>query len=160
MFYQNQKWDERYIELARQISTYSKDPFTQTGAVIVDSSNRVVSVGYNGFPKGVKDDVERYQNRDLKNSLIVHCETNAVAFARRDLTGCVLYTWPFQSCSRCAGLVIQSGIHRCVAPPIPDDKKERWEEDMKLAAMMFEEAGLQLDIITLTEQDNSNGRAD
>ena len=69
----NKKWDLRFIELAKLVSTWSKDPSTQTGAVIVDPNRRVVSVGYNGFPIGVDDDPERYANRDLKYKMIVHC---------------------------------------------------------------------------------------
>lgn len=138
------KWDLRFLELAKLVSTWSKDPSTQTGACIVDQDRRVVSVGYNGFAKGVQDHPERYADRDLKYKLIVHCERNAILFAKRDLTGCTLYTYPFMSCSVCAGMVIQSGITRCVAPKIPDDKKERWAEDMALSEQIFREAGVEV----------------
>lgn len=145
------KWDRRFLEMARLVASWSKDPSTQTGAVIVDRDNRVVSVGYNGFPKGVKDNPARYADRETKYKMIVHCERNAILFARRDLSRCTLYTWPFMSCSQCAGLVIQSGIRRCVAPPIPDHLKDRWGEDMKLGRSMFEEAGVELCILPEVE---------
>lgn len=144
---QSEKWDRRFLEMSRLVASWSKDPSTQTGAVIVDKNNRVVSVGYNGFPKGVVDSEERYNNRELKYKIIVHCERNAIIFANRSLEGCTLYTSPFMSCSVCASLVIQSGIKRCVAPPIPPHLQERWGEDMALAHIMFAEAGVIMDFL-------------
>lgn len=73
-------WDDRFLELATVISSWSKDPSTQVGAVIVDDDNRVISIGYNGFPKGIKDD-HRLSNRDLKYEMVVHAEANALLFA-------------------------------------------------------------------------------
>ena|ERR1039457_6577078 len=142
-----EKWDCRFVELAKFIAQWSHDPSTKTGAVITDSKNRVISVGYNGFAKGIKDTEERYNNRELKYKMVCHCEINAILFAARPLDGCTLYTYPFQSCSRCAVTVIQSGITRCVAPMIPDHLKERWAEDMDLATQMFREAEVELSLL-------------
>lgn len=136
------KWDVRFLALAEHVAGWSKDPSTQTGAVVVDADRRVVSVGFNGLARGVDDDPARYADRDTKYKLIVHCERNAILFARRDLTGCTLYTWPFMSCSVCAGMVIQSGITRVVAPELAADKRERWAADMALAETQFREAGV------------------
>jgi dCMP deaminase len=133
-------WNERFIEMARMVSTWSKDPSTQTGAVIVDRFNRIVSVGFNGFPAGVHDD-ERLDDRDEKYEMIVHCEINAIIFAQRDLRGCRLYTWPFMSCSRCAAVVIQAGIIACYAP-VSDNP--RWAESFERTRHMFKEAGVAL----------------
>lgn len=141
------KWDRRFLELAKFVSAWSKDPSTKTGAVIADSDNRIVSVGYNGFPKGVDDSEERYGNRELKYKMIVHCERNALLFAGRSCKGCTLYTWPFMSCSVCAAMVIQSGIKRCVAPSTPDHLKERWSEDLALATQIFHEAGVVVNLV-------------
>lgn len=139
-----EKWDKWFLGLAEYVSTASKDPSTKVGAVVVDQLNRVVSVGYNGFPRGVDDAAERYADRDLKNKLIVHAEINAMVFAQRNLSGCTLYTWPFGCCSRCAAQVIQHGIRRVVSPVIPDGIKERWGDDVALAAMSFSEAGVKV----------------
>lgn len=139
-----EKWDRRFIEMAKLVASWSKDPSTQTGAVITDPYHRVISVGYNGFAKGVKDLPERYENRDIKYKIIVHCERNAIIFAKTDLTDCTLYTWPFMSCSTCASMVIQSGIKRVVAPY---NENPRWLEEFKLACIEFHEAEVRVDIL-------------
>lgn len=144
-----EKWDLRFLRLAKEISSYSLDPSTKAGAVIVDPSQRLISVGYNGFARGVNDDPERYADRDFKIGCIVHAEVNAIIFAKRDLTDCALYTWPFLCCSNCAGVVIQSGIKFCICPPMPEDKKERWAKSMDRAKLQFDEAGV--DVCFLTE---------
>jgi dCMP deaminase len=136
------KWDRRYLGLAEYIAKWSKDPSTQTGAVIVAPNGSIVSVGYNGFAAGVKDTPKRWNNREIKYKMVVHCERNAIVFAQRDLTGCTLYTWPFMSCSPCAALVIQAGIRRCVAPR---SDNPRWQEDFALARQQFREAGVTMD---------------
>jgi len=138
-------WDIRFLELAKHIASWSKDPSTQVGAVIVDKKKRVVSVGYNGFAQGVKDSPERYENRDIKYKIVVHAERNAIIFAKQNLEDCTIYTWPFQPCSVCAGMIIQSGIKRIVAPKI--EKTERWYDDMALACETLEEAEVKLDLI-------------
>jgi dCMP deaminase len=106
-------WDKRFLELAELVSSWSKDPSTKVGAVIVDNQNIIVSVGFNGFPKGIKDN-DRLNHRDSKYQIIVHAENNALMFAKRPLDGCTIYTYPFMPCPRCAGMIIQSGIKRVV----------------------------------------------
>jgi dCMP deaminase len=145
------KWDKRFLELAKFIAQWSKDPSTKTGAVIVSPDRRIISCGYNGFAQGVDDDKDRYNNRELKYKMIVHCERNALLFANRPLKGCTLYTWPFASCSVCAAMVIQSGITRCVAPPLPSELEVRWGADLELTRIMFIEAKVKLDSISLEE---------
>lgn len=136
------KWDKRYLELAILVSTWSKDPSTKTGAVIVAPNNSIVSVGFNGFAKGVGDYPSRLEARELKYKMIVHCERNAMLFAKRDLEGCTLYTVPFMSCASCAAMVIQAGIKRCVAPY---SDNPRWKEDFEITEAMFFEAGVKLE---------------
>jgi dCMP deaminase len=138
------EWDIFYLNLARYISTKSKDPSTQTGAVIVRPDLSVASVGFNGFPKGMKDDPTLYADREKKYSRTVHCEVNAQIFARQDLTGCSLYTWPFASCDRCAVQMIQCGIQRFVFPEMPPEKAIRWKEIMEVAESYMLEAGRQV----------------
>ena len=144
MLTSNFKWDDRFLGLAQHIATWSKDPSTKVGAVIVDSDRRIVSVGYNGFPASVNDDAERYENRQKKYEMIIHGEINAILFANRDISGCTLYTWPFMPCSRCAAIVIQKGIKRVVAP---ECNGTRWENSFSLSKTMFQEAKVELNLL-------------
>lgn len=137
------KWDLRYLSLAQLVSTWSKDPSTQTGAVIVRQDKSVVSVGFNGFPARMRDDEELYADREKKYSRVVHCEVNALLFAHQQLTGCTLYTHPFASCDRCCVQMIQAGITRFVFPKLPEDKRLRWEKSLNLTKSYIEEAKLE-----------------
>jgi dCMP deaminase len=134
-------WDDRFLELATVISSWSKDPSTKVGAVIVDDDNRVISIGYNGFPKGIKDD-HRLSNRDLKYEMIVHAEANALLFANAPVKGCTIYTWPFQPCSRCASLIIQAGVRRVVSV---ENKDQKWSSNFQLAQDMLTEARVEVE---------------
>ncbi len=139
-------WHTWFLGLAQYVATASKDPSTQVGAVVVDSQRRIVSMGFNGFPRGVEDTPARLADRPTKLSLIVHAEVNALLSMPRG-AGLVLYTWPLAPCSRCAGLVIQAGIRAVVAPRPPAALLERWETDLALAADMFEEAKVDLVVL-------------
>jgi len=134
-------WDRWFLGMADYVSSASKDPSTKVGAVIVDENRRIVSTGYNGLPQGVEDTDERLNNRELKYKLIVHGERNALLFAGRSVHGCTLYTTPFMPCSVCAGMVIQAGIKRVVAPY---SDNPRWAEDFKLTEQLFSEAEVEL----------------
>lgn len=136
----DEKWDSRFLELAKHISSWSKDS-TKVGAVIVAPDRSVLSLGYNGLPRGVEDSESRYTDRNLKLSMIVHAEPNAIIASGSDLTGSTIYVWPFMPCSNCAGAIIQAGIRRCVAPK---NLVERWQESFKLTRNMFAEAGVLL----------------
>lgn len=120
-----------YLSLAKAVAQKSKDPSTKTGAVIVDQQGRIVSTGYNGFPRSMPDKPEWYQNRDEKYSRIVHCEMNALIFAKHSCEGCTLFTWPFLSCDRCAVHMLQAGILNFIAPVCPPEQATRWEEAFK-----------------------------
>lgn len=137
------KWDERYINLAKHIADWSKDPSTKVGAVIVDDKGRIVSLGFNGFPQKISDN-DRLNDRDEKYNVIVHAEANAILFANKDLSGYTIYTYPFQPCSRCAGLIIQSGIKRVVT--IKNDNP-RWKKDFGTSEQMLVEAGVNIDYV-------------
>lgn len=136
------KWDQRFLDMARSVSQWSKDPSTQTGAVIVRPDRTVASVGYNGFPRGVKDLPERLKDRDMKYDMIVHCEMNAIISAQEPLYGYTLYCFPFTCCARCAAHVIQAGITRVVSPPPSEGVMSRWSNSLRTARQMFDEAGV------------------
>ena len=111
------KWDKRFLRLAREVSTWSKDPRSQVGCVIAQNK-RELSVGYNGFPECVEDCPEWYENRELKLSLVIHAEMNALNKVEQasDLIGATIYVWPFPPCGECAKHIVARGITRIVAP--------------------------------------------
>lgn len=122
-------WDTYFLSIAALVSTRSKDPSTKVGAVIVRPDKTICSVGYNGFPRGMKDRKEWLDNREEKYSRVVHGEINALLFARgENVDGYTLYTYPFLTCDRCFSVLVQAGIKRFVAPKCPDNLKDRWEK--------------------------------
>lgn len=139
------KWDNRFLELAKHISGWSKDPSTKVGCVVVGEDREIRSTGFNGFPRGINDDASRLTDRDKKYPLICHAEENAIMHAARigiSLKGSTAYvTWP--PCSRCARSLIQAGIEEIVYPEtkaIP----ERWLEDFNTSNGMLLEAGIRV----------------
>ena len=140
------KWELRYLEMAKLVSTWSKDPSTKVGSVIVDSDNTVISVGFNGLPRRIQDTDQRLNNRDIKLKMIIHAEINAIITAKKPLNGATIYTYPFMSCSQCAGLIIQSGICRHISYKT---NNERWKDSFDLALEMFDEARV---IVNLLEE--------
>jgi len=132
--------------MARLVSTWSKDPSTKVGAVIVDSDNTVISVGFNGLPRRIQDTDQRLNNRDIKLKMIIHAEINAIITAKRPLNGTTIYTYPFMSCSQCTGMIIQSGICRHISYKT---NNERWKDSFDLALEMFDEARV---IVNLLEE--------
>ena len=79
----SEKWDRRFLELAEHISTWSKDPSTKVGCVVVGEDREIRSTGFNGFPRGIEDDAERLEDREQKYPLICHAEENAIMHAAR-----------------------------------------------------------------------------
>ena len=138
------KWHKRFIELAKFISNWSKDPSSKVGAVIVDSNKRIISMGYNGFPVGVADSEERLYTKEIKYKIVLHAEENAIMFAKRDLSDCSLYV-SMAPCSHCAGLIIQSGIKHVYIQNI--EISDRWKESFEYSKKMFEEAGVTFETI-------------
>ena len=133
-------WDNRFLSMAQHVSTWSKDPSTQVGAVIVNKYRRIVSLGYNGLPIGISDD-KRLDNREIKYKMIVHAECNALLFSSEIPSGCTIYTYPFMPCPNCAGMIIQTGISRVVSYVTTN---ERWSKDFDISRNMFKEAGVSL----------------
>jgi len=134
------KWSNRFLQLAALVATWSKDPSTQVGSVIADDKNRVLSVGFNGFPRKVLDSKVLYEDRDSKLNRTIHSEINAILFADSDkLPGSTLYvTAP--PCVRCAVQIIQCGIEKVVCYAPSPKMVERWGDQMALAQELFREA--------------------
>ena len=139
----SEKWDRRFLELAKHISEWSKDPSTKVGCVVVGADREIRSTGFNGFPRGIEDDLDRLEDRDRKYPLICHAEENAIMHAARigvSLKGNTAYvTWP--PCSRCTRSLIQAGLNEVVFPA-DVDIPERWQADFDISMGMMEEAGI------------------
>ena len=107
------KWDNRFLALAEHISTWSKDPSSKVGAIIVDDNKIVVGMGYNGFPRGVWDKVTRYSDRETKYKFVVHAEVNACLQAGNSAKNATLYvsTLPF-ICNECAKVIVQYDLSK------------------------------------------------
>lgn len=136
------KWDAFYIGMAQYMATASKDPSTKVGAVIVRPNNTIASVGYNGFPRGMKDDPELYADRPTKYSRIVHAEMNAILNAQGSVEGCTLYTSALPPCDRCAVFVVQAGISRVVYEEPSAALADRWGDSLAKSLAIFAEAGI------------------
>lgn len=139
------KWDKRYLGLAREVSTWSKDPSTQVGAVTVGDKKEVLSQGFNGFPRGIDDSIERYDNREIKYKFVVHAEMNAIynaTYRGTSLDGATLYVYGLPICSECAKGIIQVGIKKVVVEKTKE--LNNWNESVELSKKMFDEAGVEL----------------
>lgn len=142
------KWDHRFMQTAKLVSTWSKDPSTQCGAVIANSVNhRLVSIGFNGYACGMKDN--DLDNRELKYEKIIHAEVNAILFARDTVQGYFMYVYPLPPCARCMSVIIQSGISRIVTVKPKGSVKERWNKSNKIAFDMAKEVGIIIDFIDI-----------
>jgi len=152
-FILSNKWDIRYLGLAREVSSWSKDPSSKIGAVAIGNKGQVLSQGYNGFPRGIIDRQVRYEYKEKKYKLIVHAEMNAIYNATYNgvsLDGSTLYIWGLPCCSECAKGVIQVGIRRVVMPK--KNYPEQWAESFKLSKTMFLEAGVEYEFIDCGDQ--------
>lgn len=136
-------WVKKYIELAKHIAQWSKDPSTQVGAVAVGNRGQILSQGFNGFPRGIADD-ERLQDRPTKYKYIVHAEMNCIYNATLNgvgLDGSDLFVYGLPVCSDCAKGVIQVGVKR-VFMCYPVDMDDRWKKSTDQSIDMFNEAGV------------------
>lgn len=139
----NEKWDERYVRLAKHISSWSKDPNAAIGAVITSPElGRIISVGFNGFPINIEDDEDRLEDNNLKQQMVIHAEENAILFAGRAAMGCHIYVVGKPVCSHCALLIIQSRIARVIAVRPNFSQISKWNETGKRALELFDEAGV------------------
>lgn len=141
---QSSKWDKRFIRMADMIASWSKDPSSKIGAVIVDRKKRIVSMGFNGFPMGVVDSPDRYEDRGLKYQMVLHAEENAILSSRGSVENCIIYvTHPV--CSHCAAQIIQSGI-AIVKTPLAARQTAmaaRFKDSNDLSKIMFQESGVE-----------------
>jgi dCMP deaminase len=120
-------WDTYFMGIAQLSSKRSKDPKTQVGACIVNHENKIVGIGYNGFPKGISDDDFPWQDQgeylQTKYPFVVHAEANAILNASQNLNDCKLFVTLFP-CNECTKIIIQSGIKELVYVSNKDEGKD------------------------------------
>ena len=138
-------WDEYFMGVSLLASMRSKDPSTQVGACIVSNENKIMAVGYNGFPRGCSDDEFPWErsaenSNDTKYPFVCHAELNAILNAGgQDLRGAKIYVALFP-CNECAKAIIQSGIKEVIY--ISD--KYASTEPTQASKRMFNAAGVKL----------------
>ena len=138
-------WDNRYMDLAKQVSQWSKDPSRKIGAVAVGKKGQVLSQGYNGFPRGIADSDYRYRDRNKKYKYIVHAEMNVIynaTYNGTSLDGSTLYVYGLPVCSECAKGIVQVGITRVVL--FSEDTPDRWKESFETTEKIFKESGVEI----------------
>ena len=139
------KWDKRYIGLAKEIAKWSKDPSKQIGAVAIGDKGQVLAQGYNGFPRGIEDTEDRYNNREEKYKYVVHAEMNCIYNATYNgvsLEGATIYISGLPVCSECAKGLIQVCIKRVVYHTGLDIIPNKWKESNDQTIELFSEADI------------------
>jgi len=138
------KWDQRFLRIAQEAASWSKDPSTKCGCVLV-RDRRILATGYNGLPAGLSDDLSRLDDREYKLNVVIHAEKNAIFNAAKNgasTEGAIAYV-NFHPCSQCASALIQSGVVRVVCPS-PLTAPERWWENFHLSADILFLAGVEV----------------
>ncbi len=153
------KWNVRFMQMAQLISTWSKDQSTKVGCVIVSPDKAILSMGYNGFPRGVKDYIKSRHERPDKYEFVVHAEENALLNAGRNGTrlsdGILYVTMP--PCTHCAGSIIQSGIKEIIyLEPEVQKQIPGWRDKLKFSFEMFDEAKVRYKVLDMTKAQEAN----
>lgn len=137
-------WDELFMSMVFLISMKSKDKNTHIGAVIVDNKHRIVSLGYNGLPRNIKDDVSERQERPEKYFWFEHAESNAILNTSENLEGCTIYTNGIP-CADCARKIVQKELSEVVVHKEWNlNNKKKWSESSLRSEEMFKEAGIKI----------------
>ena len=142
-------WDEYFMGIAMLSARRSKDPNTQVGACIVNNNNKIMSVGYNGFPRGCSDDCFPWERSgdeyETKYPYVCHAELNAILNSGGfSLDGCKIYVALFP-CNECAKAIIQCGIKEVVY--LSDKYKDT--VGVRASKRMFDAAGVKYTALSL-----------
>lgn len=153
------KWDERYLKLAKLFSTWSKDPSTQVGAVAIGDHGQVLAQGYNGFPRGIDDSLDRLSVRPVKLTFMIHAEMNVIfnaSFNGVSLDGSTLYVYGLPVCSECCKGMIQAGFKRIVTLCL-DEKVQigtHWYDSALVSSAMLTEAEVEHVFYTISNEND------
>jgi len=145
---ESSKWKKRFLRMAYQAASWSKDTSTQVGATITTMDGHPRSFGFNGFPIGVNDDVPERHERPEKYQWFEHAERNALYLSDSSLKGCILFITHLP-CPDCTRGIIQKGIKYVVVDKYNEGgiKREFWEDKYKISLTMMEEAGIVLETV-------------
>jgi len=155
------EWDHRFMTLASSVGAWSKDRSTKVGCVIVDHDRGIRAIGWNGFPRGLRDDSEVRHERPTKYLWTEHAERNAIYQAGRmgvSLDGCTMYL-PWFPCVDCARAIVQVGVARLVAFR-PDTSDPQWGEHFIVAMEMLKEANVAIVWFVPTGNDDQSTLSD
>jgi len=139
-------WNEKFINLAEHISTWSKDPSTKIGVVAINPDTKnILSTGYNGFARGISDTEKRYRERETKYKYIVHGEQNCIYNATRNgikLQGSYMYVYGLPICHQCASAIAQVGVDTIFFKNCDPESETRWSESSELGYDIMKETGI------------------
>ena len=140
------KWINNYFGLAKNIASWSKDPSTQCGAVVIGKHGQILSQGYNGFARGVNDTYDRLNDRAQKYKYTIHAEMNCIfnaSLSGVSLNNADLYVYGLPVCDNCAKGVVHVGIKRVfMCYPIAVEERQQWVDAYKTSREMFVEANV------------------
>ena len=139
------KWDKRFIKVAKEISDWSKDPSTHVAAIAV-RDRKIIATGYNGFPKGIADKASTLKDRASKLRLMVHAEKNMIYNAVEhgvSLKDSTVYIWGLPCCDECWKGLVQTGVTRVVMPSIYDHGG-KWQKGCEFAATYMKSVGINI----------------
>ena len=140
-----------FINIAKEVSNFSKDPRRKIGAISVDNDKKILSTGYNGFPRGILDSEEDWNNREIKNKFVVHAEANMVynaTYTGVSLKDSTIYVYGLPVCSNCALSLIQSGVKKVIYYHDYIAGDEKWIESFKETQQLFTMAGIDIEQFT------------
>lgn len=122
--YDINKWDLRYLRMAKEVSGWSNDPVKKVGCVLTNEKNRVVSTGCNGLPAGMDRLV---LPREQIKVITLHAEVNALLDCKRPFYNC--YVWPSAPCAPCMAQLAQAGCRRVISTAQASDE---WYPDLTM----------------------------
>lgn len=132
------KWDVRFLRLAQEIATWSKDPSTKVGCVIVAPDRSIAALGYNGPGRFDVDEAVYSADRDEKLSRTIHSEMNAMMecdIPKSVRAECVVYS-TFEPCENCTKHLLQYGFRRFVTIEATPEQNRRWHDSFARSRQM------------------------
>lgn len=143
---------KKFVPAVLAIAGMSKDRSTKVGAIALGPGMEIRSAGFNGFPRGVNDDVDGRHTRPIKYRFTSHAEENLVAQAARSgvsLDGCTVLVSALYPCTTCTRMLIQAGVKQVLSVALDQEKANNgtWAEEWAISQQMFGEAGVDVHVL-------------